>query len=145
MTGAPPPIFELIERGDLAALAAALADAPHAGSAEDAAGASLLHAAARAGRADVVELLLRAGAPIEARDRLHDSTALAWAAYHGNVRAVEVLVRAGADTSIRNRYQLTPLEIAAGGARGEHAQDCPGRTAADFDAIVALLGGPLRS
>jgi ankyrin repeat protein len=42
-------------------------------------GATALHAAAYAGRADVVHLLIQNGADIEARDGQFDSTPLCWA------------------------------------------------------------------
>jgi ankyrin repeat protein len=130
----------LLSHGDAAPLAAALAVDPALRTAELRDGATLLHLAAQLDRSDLIEVLLSAGAALEARDRRHDSTALAWAAYYGSLHAVQMLVRAGADRSVRNRYRLTPRQIAEGGARGEHAADAPGRTAAQFAAIVAALG-----
>jgi ankyrin repeat protein len=66
-----------------------------------------LHWAAFAGNAEIVDLLLRAGAPVNAKDQSHGGTPLGWAVYGWNnpapepkdaryYEAVELLVRAGA-------------------------------------------------
>jgi ankyrin repeat protein len=106
----------------------------------DADDCTALHRAACEDRADDVARLLAAGAPIEARDNIHHSTPLEWAAYYGSVAAAAQLLAAGASRAHRNSYGLTPLEIAEGGARGEHPEAAH-RTPADFAALIALLQG----
>jgi ankyrin repeat protein len=70
-------------------------------------GATVLHVAAYTGRADVVRLLIPAGADIEARDTAFDGTALSWAtvgsgnpSHHRDgdwVATVQALLDAGAN------------------------------------------------
>ncbi len=134
-----PTLFELLEHEAVSEARSLLARRPGAVLDADAVGALPLHHAARLDRPRFAAMLLEAGAPLEARDKRHDSTALAWAAYYGSLASVVVLLRAGADVTVSNLYRLTPLQIALGGLRGEHAADCPDRTAADFAAIVELL------
>ncbi len=132
-------LLEAIEREDLEALTTILTRAPALLSAGGEAGMSPLHIAARDGRARAAGLLLARGAAIEAKDRVHGSTPLGFAAYYGHIALVRGLLEAGADTSFVNPYGLTPLQIAEGGVRGEHIADAPDKTKDDFCAIVALL------
>jgi ankyrin repeat protein len=73
-----------------------------------------LHQAASKSRGDteVMSLLLKAGANIEAQDADGD-TPLSWAAENRNVEAVQFLLRAGAKTESRNHSQETVLYVAA--------------------------------
>ncbi|HUI96489.1 MAG TPA: ankyrin repeat domain-containing protein [Xanthobacteraceae bacterium] len=57
----------------------------------------LLHIAAANGHLDCVNLLLRPGADVNARDRNDNATALHWAAQEGHLDVVERLLAAGAD------------------------------------------------
>lgn len=136
------PLFAAALRGDVAAARARLRDDPAAVRALDDIGATPLHWSARYEHPGLLSLLLESGAALEARDRLHDSTPLAWAAYYGCSQIVELLLRAGARRDAVNRYQLTPIEIAEGGQRGEHAADCPHRGPQDFLAIIEVLRSP---
>lgn len=73
-------------------------------------GAAALLAAARAGNADVVRLLLQHGVPPDAAvDR---SSALGGAVGNGRVAASLALLEAGADPNTQDRYHGTPLHRA---------------------------------
>jgi uncharacterized protein len=75
--------------------------------------AVLLGMAAAAGSRNVVEALLRAGAPVDARDR-DNRTPLMLARQAGNLTAVEALLAAGAGVNvIGGRLERTPLMYAA--------------------------------
>lgn len=75
-------------------------------------GMTPLHAAASNGNIESVEVLLRLGANIEARDD-NGNTPLHSAAHFSHSHAVvEVLLRAGADIEARNGKGLTPLLVA---------------------------------
>ena len=60
----------------------------------DSEGATALHAAAFHGRQDVVDLLLKAGADINARDKEYNATPAGWAIHylreHGALLAIEI-------------------------------------------------------
>src|SRR6266404_2079746 len=70
----------------------------------------LMHAAA-IGSLAAMELLLKAGADVNAKNGL-DSTALIWGA--SDPAKVRLLVDAGADVNARSKIGRTPLLIAAG-------------------------------
>jgi len=99
-----------------------------------------LHWAAYGGHAEVVDLLLRANAPVNAKDQCHEGTPLNWAVYGWNDPApefrnsryhdvVECLVRAGAivdwewiespnrDASLAAKLRADPRMMAALRAR----------------------------
>lgn len=93
---------------------------------------SLLHLAARFGQAEVIELLIERGCPVEAHgprpgaDRILDltanrdlGTALHVAAEEGHAKAVAALLKAGADPDSLDHEGQTPLHRAA--AKG-HAE-----------------------
>ena len=72
-------------------------------------GLPMLHAA---GGADLVEILLRYGAPVDVTD--HDGdTRLAEAASDGDLATASALLSRGADVNARNRMGMTPLMQAA--------------------------------
>ena len=73
---------------------------------------SPLHAAARNGHANMVPLLLSAGANAEARDCI-GHTAMHAAARDGHAAAVEQLLAFGADWSLVDNRGFTPLRPAA--------------------------------
>jgi ankyrin repeat protein len=58
--------------------------------------------AARTGSVPVLELLLKKGAQIDARETLRGTTALMWAAANANTDAVRFLARKGADVGARS-------------------------------------------
>jgi len=72
---------------------------------------AVINSAAASGRADLVELVLRAGADPNAKQQM-GWTALHAAAAHDNVEMVEALLKAGADTTLRNDDGQTALDKA---------------------------------
>jgi ankyrin repeat protein len=64
--------------------------------------------AARTGRPEVLELLLKQGADINARERWFGETALIWAAAENHAEAVRLLVRHGADVNARSNALEVP-------------------------------------
>jgi len=72
---------------------------------------AVINSAAASGRADLVELVLQAGADPNAKQQM-GWTALHAAAAHDNVEMVEALLKAGADTTLRNDDGQTALDKA---------------------------------
>ncbi|WP_435017838.1 ankyrin repeat domain-containing protein [Tundrisphaera sp. TA3] len=90
-----------------------------------------LHAAAEAGRAGLIPLLIEAGAAVDARDE-RGRTALWRAAHRGNGPVVEALLRHGADPDARDfDDEATPLIRAV-------LADAPGAV----DALLAAGADP---
>jgi len=71
----------------------------------------LLHAA-RAGNIDAVNLLIRAGAKVNAREGWNGQTPLAWAAAEGHAAVVQALLDGGADIHERSNAGTTPFIFA---------------------------------
>jgi cytohesin len=71
----------------------------------------LMHAA-RAGSVEAVNLLVRAGAKINARETWNGQTALMWAAAEGHTGVVQALIDGGADPSARSNGTTTALLFA---------------------------------
>jgi ankyrin repeat protein len=83
---------------------------------------TLLHAAAYDGQPDIVKLLLKLGADVDARSSC-ERTPLHLAAGQGYLDIIEILVRNGADIEAKDREGMTPLmwgRIARSG-RGDRA------------------------
>jgi ankyrin repeat protein len=64
-------------------------------------GSTALHHAAWRGHADVVKLLLQAGADVNAKTRSNSETPLHLAAMHGHTDVIQLLLQAGADVNAR--------------------------------------------
>ena len=88
-------------------------------------GMTVLHRAARTGNLDMAELLIGAGANLEARTRLGEHTPLHVASASGRAGVVSVLVAAGASVNARTTTGATPLHFAA--------------ASGSADAVAALL------
>jgi ankyrin repeat protein len=74
----------------------------------------LMYAAAYNKDPEVITVLLKAGADIEARDSAHGGTALMWAAtFNSNPEVITTLLKAGANVNAQDGYDYTPLMIAA--------------------------------
>ena len=104
-----PPLHRAAARGELAPLRAAETKALGAGGPH---GFTPLHYAAIHGQAAAVDLLLRRGAPLEARDEV-GMTPLHWAARKGRREAVSLLLSREASVQARNRFLMTPLHEAS--------------------------------
>ena len=107
----PPPersFEEVLRDGDAEEIEAALAAQPdltHVGTS----GLSALALAADAGNAVAIELLLAAGAPVDARADRAAMTALMLAAGRENPQAVTALLAAGANPKLRTSSGFTAL------------------------------------
>jgi ankyrin repeat protein len=75
-------------------------------------GGTPLQEAAIRGQSAIVELLLAAGAAVNAKDHF-GNTPLFWSAFNGNVVTAELLLKSGGDVNIKSRYGRTPLYVAA--------------------------------
>ena len=75
-------------------------------------GCTALHLAADNNHADVVQVLIDAGADIDVRDNL-GSSPLLLACHSGSLDAVKILVRAGAGVRVTNNYEDMCLILAA--------------------------------
>ena len=84
----------------------------------DSTGRTALSHAVVANHADVVEVLIAAGADIETRDN-HDRTPLLVASQCGNLRVVEVFAKAGADVCVTDNKRRTCLTLAAASGHTE--------------------------
>src|SRR3546814_19658428 len=64
------------------------------------------------GFVEIVDMLIAAGARLDAEDR-NDNTALIWAVDRGHAEVARRLLAAGADPNLQNRQGLTALMVAA--------------------------------
>jgi ankyrin repeat protein len=108
-------ILKAAKAGDIAAVRKALAASPGLIRARDKDGSTPLHCAAWKGHAEVVRVLLDAGAGINDHNKNdHWGTTPLHAAAHGNqFQAAEVLISRGADVRAKNLHGRTPLEETA--------------------------------
>ena len=105
-------IVAAAKSGRLEAVQSLLAEDPKQVGVTDAAGYTPLHWAAIRGHWEVFELLLGAGAPVNAVGA-DGGTPLHWACHHDRPDMVEQLLDRGADPKIHNRWGRTPLHVAA--------------------------------
>lgn len=80
-------------------------------SVQDRYGHSALYRSVYSGHAEIAELLIEAGADLNAQDKV-GNTALHAAALQGREQATRVLIRAGAHVNISNNDGQTPLDLA---------------------------------
>lgn len=76
-----------------------------------------LHIAARSGRLDIVQKLLRCGVSVTAKTK-DGSRPLHYAAAFGQTHVLEALVHAGCEIDAKDDAQNTPLHLAAGSVLG---------------------------
>jgi hypothetical protein len=105
-------IFEAAKRGDLWAVEHYLRKYPDSYASTDESGYTPLHWAAIRGNWEPFEVLLEAGAPVNAVGA-DGGTPLHWACHHDRPDMIRLLLDAGADHSISNRWGRTPLHVAA--------------------------------
>ena len=94
--------------GDAAAIKQALADGADPNTKDPQSGNTLLATAALMGHTEIVTLLLKHGADVNARSR-DDGTALHAAAFLGRAETVKLLLQKGADTTLRNNMGGTAI------------------------------------
>lgn len=86
--------FDLVERGDVAGVRALVNEDASLARACGADGATALHHAAFHGHREIVDILMKAGADINARDETHHATPMGWAIEHlrerGGLLAIEI-------------------------------------------------------
>jgi len=79
---------------------------------QDSKGRSALITGTIAGKVNIVDMLLVAGARTDVADKL-GNTALNWASSQGDYDIADMLVGAGSDLNHQNKQGLTPLMLAA--------------------------------
>jgi hypothetical protein len=104
-------IFTACYTGDIAAVANMLNANPSLLYARTLDGRTLLHLAASSGSAELVELLLARGAPVDGRD-MFGLTPLHVATVKSRAEVAETLLRHGAPVNVRHNYGKTPLGAA---------------------------------
>ncbi len=119
-------LFEAAGQGDLDRVRALLEQGVDVNAAQGD-GMSALHHAARAFDVAVAELLIGAGANLEAKTRLGDHRPLHVASASGRSGVVALLVAAGADVNALTTTGAAPLHFAA--------------ASGSADAVAALIGG----
>lgn len=107
----PAAFFEAVETGNRTA-AALFIDAKINTEIRDNRGWTPLMAAAFRGQAEIIDLLIRHGAEVNALDS-GGNTALHWAAFGGHATCARQLITHSASIDLRNHYGWTPLIQAA--------------------------------
>ena len=106
------PIHDYATEGDIKGIKEALEIDPNAVNLRDSNGLAAIHHAVTPCHPKVVKLLLKAGSPVDPRDRIN-ATPLLRASYEGRMACIELLIDAGADPNQRTDRRLTPLHVAA--------------------------------
>jgi len=106
-------LIDAARKGDVPAMESAIAAGAKVTDVDRATGRDALHWAAREGKVESIDLLVKAGADIKAQDRT-GKTALGIAAEAGRVDAVKTLLKAGSDVNHRDRIQGSALLWASG-------------------------------
>ena len=118
----PPTPDEMLliaaESGNTPELRNALAQGAHVNTMGLIDGRTALNIAAQSGHAEIVKILLDAGAQIDSRDA-YGRTALSWQASEDNFKMVEFLLRHGANPHLRDRHGRTALHRATRGSNDQ--------------------------
>ena len=109
---AESPVADAAERGDLESVRALLREGADV-NASQGDGMSALHWAAMNGDADMIGVLVYAGATLEGATRLGGYTPLHLASHRGLSGAVQALLTAGANAGAMTTTGVTPLHLAA--------------------------------
>ena len=118
---ADSPLLDATKQGDVAAVRALLADGADPNVAQGD-GLTALHLAAQGGNLEIAEVLLGAGAMVEAQTRIGGYTPLHLASGGGHASVVGALLEAGANAgAVATTTGVTPLHLAARAFGGEGA------------------------
>lgn len=79
----------------------------------DRSGITMLMTVAEKGKHRLMEILIQAGASIDARNNINGRSALHYAAVNNHKKAMELLIKSGSDLNVTNFQQRTPLMEAA--------------------------------
>ena len=116
-----PALLEAIREGDVAAVRSLLQEGADPNAAQGD-GLSALHLAAQEGRLDIAELLLSAGAEVDAKTKIGEYTPLHVAAGAARLSVVQALLAAGANPgAVTTTTGVTSLHLAAKALGGERA------------------------
>lgn len=119
VSGTENSFFDLVRKGDVAAVDAFLKTHPDAVRwTQPGSGQTALHTVAMTGHRSMGETLINAGAPREAQD-IHGRTPLAQAARSGTHRIVDLLLEYGAQIHAVDNKGNTPLHLAAEGVSAD--------------------------
>jgi ankyrin repeat protein len=111
VAGAQSRLIDAVKANDIAAVRGAL-DTRVDVNAVQADGTTALHWAVNRDSAEIVQLLIRAGANVKASNR-YGSTPLWLASLNGNAATIGMLLEAGADANAASEEGETPLMVAA--------------------------------
>ncbi len=125
LAGAVPaddsPLLEATKRGDVAAVRSLLEEGADPNVAQGD-GLTALHLAVQEGNLEMAEVLLGAGARVEAKTRIGGYTPLHLASRGAHTSVVRALIEAGADPgAVTTTTGVTPLHLAAKAMDGEGA------------------------
>jgi len=124
-------VFDLLRKGDVAAVKALIEKSPQLVEARDSDGDTLLHYAAYGGSVELINYFIDKGAKLELQDAQH-KTPLHLAAMFDRQDAVAVLLKRGAALETRDDYQRTALILCA----RERGQAASGRVLIEAGADV---------
>ncbi len=114
----PESLIRAASDGDVRAVRSALEEGADVDGARGD-GMTAVHAASESGHADVVRILISAGAEVEVRTRVAGYTPLHLAARRGHVDVVAALLEGGADpTAVTESSGATAVHLAAAAVRG---------------------------
>ena len=129
------PLIDAARNGDVEAVRSLLAEGADVNTAQGD-GMTGLHWAAEGGHAAVADLLLAAGAGVEARTRVGGYTPLHLASRSGHGSIANALLDAGADPGVTTTGSgVTPLHLAAAAFDGADAVSALLRSGAKEDAL----------
>ncbi|HEY2905113.1 MAG TPA: ankyrin repeat domain-containing protein [Vicinamibacterales bacterium] len=115
---ASAPVAEAAMQNDKDAVRSLLKQAADVNAAQGD-GMTALHWAAMHGDADLVQMLVYAGANVRATTRIGSYTPLYLASQQGQAKAIDVLLKAGADPKSTTPSGTTPLMVAAASGNAE--------------------------
>jgi ankyrin repeat protein len=140
-TGNAQDIWTAAKEGQVDEVRKLLAEQPELVKAADDNGKTALHFAAEKGHRQVAEILLAAGADIDAPNA-SQYTPLHYAVFGGQSAMCELLIEKGANVEAQNKFGLTPLFVAAERGNLEAAKIFVAN-GADANAVSPYFGTPL--